>query len=533
MNAPRGFTLFSATVALTLVTAPRISFAERPLDVGSRAQVFIDKALVGSAEGVTFTLHPARTRNNAGGPWLWHQKEPRPASPMVIYDEQERRFKSWVSSSYNTSKDGLVWEKLQANDESWRYIVRVSAIKDPRAAAPAERYKFLTFGPNRPFPPGMKDADSVTTPDGAQTLFWHLLGYNTCISADGRTLAHLSRQSLLPRSPDKTAKFTAGDMLHGFYDKRTGLFVAFLKASWSETKFSKRRSFVAMTSKDFETWSEPTPALVSDEADDDAVLSRLDTVRPLLDNPIDPKYAHAEVYGVGGSYSQESCTIVLPWLILVSNLSHNGKSQDGPSEVQLAVSRDLVKWDRPFRQAAIPRGRVALEHPDRSDAAYANSQWDSCWFNHVGPGLDVGDEVWFYYSAYNTPHGHPHTFGNSPPGTLGQLYHKGTGLAVWKRDRFVSVDAQAARGVLTTKPLSFTGNRLELNAVTKPDGGVVVDLLDQAGRILVRSRSFSGDEVRHRVQWQTPVELANWERAAVALRFHLKNAELYAFAFRD
>ena len=36
-----------------------LAFAQNPFDVGSRAQLFVDRVLVRSAENVSFTLHPA------------------------------------------------------------------------------------------------------------------------------------------------------------------------------------------------------------------------------------------------------------------------------------------------------------------------------------------------------------------------------------------------------------------------------------------------------------------------------------------
>jgi hypothetical protein len=60
-----------------------------------------------------------------------------------------------------------------------------------------------------------------------------------------------------------------------------------------------------------------------------------------------------------------------------------------------------------------------------------------------------------------------------------------------------------------------------------------VDLLNQAGKVLSRSRPFAGDDLRHRFAWETPVDLTVLAGTPVSLRFRLKNAELYAFAFRQ
>jgi hypothetical protein len=212
--------------------------------------------------------------------------------------------------------------------------------------------------------------------------------------------------------------------------------------------------------------------------------------------------------------------------------------KDGPSEVQLAVSRDLKTWTRPFRTAAIPRGRVALDKPKGSDEAYAESEWDSCWFNNVGPGIERGDEVWFYYHAANTGHGHPATFSGrrrvprKDHWKFGPVFKNGRGLAVWRRDRFVSVDGPAEGGSLTTVPMVFEGNRLEINAAAGAGGRIVVEMLDATSRPLALSKPFSGDELRHKVEWTTPVDLQELSGSPISLKFHLKSAQLYAFAFR-
>jgi hypothetical protein len=50
--------------------------------------------------------------------------------------------------------------------------------------------------------------------------------------------------------------------------------------------------------------------------------------------------------------------------------------------------------------------------------------------------------------------------------------------------------------------------------------------------VLARSEGFSGDELRHRVTREDGFEGGRWAAKPVALRFELKNAELFAFAFR-
>jgi len=355
---------------------------------------------------------------------------------------------------------------------------------------------------------------------------WYLMGYNTYLSADGRVLTHLSREPILV---DPATKRSPGDMINGCHEPRLGLYAAFVKMTSKATKFTRRRSFAVLTSRDFVTWSQPNLLFVADETDDAGALARINEVRPLLLTPTDPKLLATHVYGVGGPIQLESCTLALLRLFTV-----HGKTGDGPSEIQLAVSRDLQHWERPFRQPIIPRGKVG--------ASYEDSDWDTCWFNNEGPGVAVGDEIWVYYSARNTPHDHPAGFAKSSftkeaqaeaRKHIGAKYRSGIGIAVWQRDRFVSVDAPAAGGTLTTVPLIFSGNRLELNAATRPGGEIVVEILDKSGKPVARSKPFAGDDLRHRVEWESPPDFATLAGTPLSVRFRLKDARLFALAFRQ
>jgi hypothetical protein len=493
----------------------------KPFDLGSRSQVFVDRALVREAEGVTFNLVPAK--KHPTGVWLDHEKDRvLPAGPMVIYDEVEKRFKSWSATTYNTSTDGLHWEPKESNPDSWDAIRRVAVILDRNDPDAPRRYKLVTFGPG---PDAAAKHPGVRLASLPETTLWYLLGYHTFISPDGRALTHLSRQPILV---DPATGRSPGDMMNGCYDSRLGLYTAFLKSHSKQNKFTRRRSFAVLTSRDFVNWRDHGLVFVADQTDDAGALARINEVRPLLLTATDPKLLATHIYGVGGPIRLESCTLALLRLFTV-----HGKTGDGPSEIQLAVSRDLQHWERPFRQPVIPRGKVGASHED--------SDWDACWFNNEGPGVEVGDEIWVYYSARNTPHDHPAGFARGSFSKeaqaearkhVGTKYRSGIGIAVWKRDRFVSVDAPAAGGTLTTVPVTFSGNRLELNAASKAGGEIVVELLDKVGKLVARSKRCSRDDLRYRVEWESPVNLATLAGAPVSLRFHIKNAALYAFAFR-
>lgn len=89
---------------------------------------------------------------------------------------------------------------------------------------------------------------------------------------------------------------------------------------------------------------------------------------------------------------------------------------------------------------------------------------------------------------------------------------------------------------MTTVPIKFIGKRLEINAVARQGGSVEVELLDLAGKPIEgfeASEAFGGDDLRHKVVFRGKGDVGALAGKALCLRFHLRNAELYSFAFRN
>ena len=258
--------------------------------------------------------------------------------------------------------------------------------------------------------------------------------------------------------------------------------------------------------------------------DDAGSLARLEQVRPILDMPDDEKLMHTDFYGIG-VYQAESCTIGFPWMFTINNKNRFGSNDEGPQEVQLAVSRDLVHWQRPFRTPVIAIGEDLNE-------------WDCGYQVTAAQAIRVGDEIWLYYGGANYTHGTPALIVpeiDGKPTGRGSRYGSAIGLVTWPLDRFVSVDASAEGGTLTTVPFRFSGSRLVINAATKPSGHIAVELCDAAGRRLPdypRSRSFSGDALRYTVSFGANADVSALAGQPVSLKFHIKSASLYSFAFR-
>jgi hypothetical protein len=508
LGSAAGATLWtpSSAAPAEAPSEPRPSIWKSPFDVGNHAQLFIDQVLVRRSDGCSFRLHPAvkHPRNplmRADREWEGWRVE---IYGSVLYDEDERLFKMWYIGEnkgffgelvnpalYATSKDGITWDKplvgtLSGKSPHHNAVAGTdipSVMKDNADPDPSRRYKMICF---------------IVYPQKDR-------GYHTMTSPDGLHWTKFSEEPICP----------GGDVITGYYDRGRKLYVAFAKIMTEWAGFS-RRVFYIITSSDFVHWSKPKLVFTPDLRDDASSLARLEEVRHSLDVPDNGAVMRTEFYGIP-VYSHESCLITFPWIFTINNNARYG-NQDGAMEAQIAVSRDLEYFDRQFRLPVIPVG------PPGS--------WDDSEIDTASHAIRVGDEIRMYYGGSNLTHGGPALYRSEGTGRLTK-YTDSIGLATWKLDRFVSVDASSDGGTLETVPLVHSGSYLELNASTKSGGQIQVELQDVTGKVLGASHPFHGDEFRHRVTWMHDPAIGSTIGKPVKLVFRMKSASLFSFAFRS
>lgn len=493
-----------AALGVALATG-RAGAIDSPLEIGDQAQLAADRTWIQSTERVSFTLHPARKHPanplvKADRPWEgWRIN----IYGTVLFDAEKKLFKMWYVSDatpdfptfatcYATSADGIQWTKpplgtakAAAGTAGHNAVVDAcllpSVIKDMADPDPARRYKMVAWV-QKPKPEG---------------------GPHTFVSPDGLNWTRLSDKPIC----------RSNDVITAYFDEARSLYVAFPKLS-TAVRGQVRRCFGMTTSRDFLAWPEPRYVFQPDQRDDAGSLARIEAARPMLDVPDDPALMRTEFYGIG-VHVAESCTLAFPWVFTINNNARYG-NHEGPSEIQFAVSRDLDKWERPFREAVVPRGRAGA--------------WDCGFLTTSSRALRVGDEVWLYYGGANYTHGSPCLYRAEGTGR-GDKYTAGIGLAIWKLDRFVSVDGPAEGGTVTTAPVQFSGTHLDLNAATNQGGSIIVELRDAPGNLLARSKPVTGDDLRCPVDWEDHGGIGKLAGKPVTLRFQLKDAQLFAFHF--
>jgi hypothetical protein len=103
-------------------------------------------------------------------------------------------------------------------------------------------------------------------------------------------------------------------------------------------------------------------------------------------------------------------------------------------------------------------------------------------------------------------------------------------------DGFVSVSAPMSGGELLTKPITFTGNKLQLNFATSAAGSIQVEIQDAEGKpvpgfTLADAEPQFGDSIERAVTWKNGSDVSTLAGKAVRLRFVMKDADLYALQF--
>ena len=180
-----------------------------------------------------------------------------------------------------------------------------------------------------------------------------------------------------------------------------------------------------------------------------------------------------------------------------------------PNDLVAGYSRDGFHWSRPDRSPLIPVSER------KGDWNYGNIQ------SAGGCLLVVRDKLYFYVS------GRAGVEGGSQSGVCS------TGLATLRRDGFASMDAGAKEGVLTTRPIRFSGEHLFVNAAVR-GGELRVEALDERGRVIVpytrkNSAPLRADATIAEMKWKSRRNLSSLAGKPVRLRFYLKNGSLYSF----
>ena len=491
-----------------------LDVSDWPVKIDGARQLFVDDYLIASRDGLRRVLHqprkhpanPIMTGETAweGGP-RWG-----PVLAYVLRDEKTGRFRLWYRSRvtyesagrkysfpnmYAESADGLHWDRPKLGLYEWDGSTENNIIlpagdlrglthEQQDAAAPWKAV-WEHNSPSRCLEGMEREGCYVyTSSDGIRWERSHL------------SVPYGPRRRVTPEA-DPLPLSRLGDTAHVRWDSLLNTYVCDAKGTIPSPKGNDGltarlpggdghyRFRLQMESDDLIHWSRPRVVAFPDRRDWDA--------------------------GTIGFYGLLGTTYESMWIgYLRAHRLDPWKRVD----VQLCVSRDGRTWSRACdREVFLPLGDEGSWESDYSE------------INHAGPLL-VGDELWFFYRGSILEH-HRGT---------GPDIQKGMGLATLRRDGFASLSANGtAGGSVTTRPLTIAGGRLSVNADVRTGGSVRVAVLDGEGQPLpgldaAGCRPVTGSGTAQAVTWEEADLAGAVERGApVRLRFHVENADLYAF----
>ena len=105
-------------------------------------------------------------------------------------------------------------------------------------------------------------------------------------------------------------------------------------------------------------------------------------------------------------------------------------------------------------------------------------------------------------------------------------------------DGLASISADSEQGEWITRPLTFTGDELEINFATSARGGIRIEIQDAQGNpmpgfTLDECVEQIGNEIERIVSWNQGSDLSSLRNQPVRLRFVMHDADLHAFRFTN
>ena len=451
---------------------------QKPIDIASTRQLFIDELFFDQQDNVKLTMHVPQVREVVlvtDKPW---EDSIGPRYASVLRDRDV--FKMWYRADtghehyvtcYAESNDGVHWEKpdlglvdcrgsrdnniVELATES--SVINASVLLDPNAP-PDERFKMV----------GRNAGGPVGTLDGF-------------LSADG--LRWREAQNPLVT---KGGQFQAQTCL--IWDDEREVYVAYSPLHSGD--YGGIHVFRYTESRDFKDWSPPELVLAPD--DDDPYLMRLYSPAPV-------KYHRAA-----------RAFLMFPGIMYPDRRYHD-EQEMGLDDIQFATSRDGIKWERRFRQPWIRPGLDERNWVHRNPMSTQG-------ILQTGP-----DELSMFFSEL---------------GRSGPPYHR-LRRCTLRTDGFVSVEGPyAGWGEFTTPPFTFRGGELEMNYSTSGGGSIMVELQDAGGRpvpgfLLDESDVIFGDKIAGVVRWRDGSDVLALSGQPIRMRIRMRDSDLYAFKFND
>ena len=219
--------------------------------------------------------------------------------------------------------------------------------------------------------------------------------------------------------------------------------------------------------------------------------------------------ADTQIYGHTG-FVYESMWVGMMRVMHTERVPNSYKQ----TTIELTASRDGRHWSRVgHREEFLPLGR--------------SDEWDPHYHDPHTPPILVGDELWFYYRSQ--PLGAPRSDPQIAKTRISRI-----GLATLRRDGFVSLNGGDDPGLVVTRPLTFDGCRLFVNAQVSDGGYIKAEIRNTAGEavkpyVMSECQPLTADVLNGQVAWAGKTTIRRSADQSMRIAFEVKNARLYSF----
>jgi len=484
-----------------------MSRKQEPIYIGSRVEMMIDDTLVGQTFNTALKLNPPVPREIAirmDQPWeglgsgvyacMFHDGEKYRLYYRASAAAEGGLNHDLSDTQYNCvafSADGIHWEKPNLGQVEFRgskdnnilfsgqMAHNFSPMPDPRPECPPdERYKAVAGHA----PKGLMAYKSA---DG---LHWQPLqeepvitegafdSHNLCLYDESRKQFRCySRYFATPAGYERSkVSLTDGERAAGSPIAEGALTVGV-------------RAIQSCTSPDFIHWTDPEPN------------------RYHVGVPQDQFYTNATLPCPGAEHHFLS----FPMRFVSERQKIMEHPKVGVSDAVFMSSRDGVNFDRPFTESWIRPGLDRRNWTERNFiTAWGIAETSPEEFSlYVCEHYEWDDAYIRRYSV--------------------------------RRHGFGSMNAPYAGGMFVTKPFIFEGSKLHLNYATGAPGSIRVGIVADetgwpaSGYSTEECDIIYGNELDAVVTWKGNADLSKFAGKKVALKFEMKDADLYSFHFGD
>ena len=481
------------------------------IEVGDRKQLFLDHRFIMDAINITLRMNPP-----AKGGAVMAGKEPwekgwLAGSATIL--EDKGKYKMWyVSSSpdqdvdqaplyfcYAESADGMQWDRphlgiyeyhgSRANNILLRVNVESACVFiDPKAPF-TERYKLLV---------NLRANQGLPGPEGD--------GMYIYVSGDGFNWK-LHPVRLLPWAPDTSNQ--------AFYDPIRDRYVIYVRLWNPLRKIGRIETDDIMKPWPFDHSALP-PAGLSPKLASKYPSTQIPTSFGYDENdPVESDHytpaAFRYPYADDAYFAFPSAYYHLP------PPPKSRFNNDGPLDIQMAVSRDGVTYQRVERAPYIGLG---LQGSGDEGSIYMLFGF-----------IRHNDEILQYYHGFNFTHGAYRGYSPETRRNIGTTF-----VAKQRLDGFVSADAPMEGGSFVTPVIVFQGDRLTLNVNASALGEVKLELRDESGAPIQGFQFADSDPLRQNhlavmATWNGKSDVSVLAGKRVRIAFQMRAAKLYAFQF--